>query len=123
MSSSKSSKSSKSNKNTNIPEENIQFSNIQELDDHRNVYLNYDVTKNKLSPIMNKFEKALIIGKRSEMFDGNAMPLIDVPEGLTDPIEIAELELKQGKNPMIIERDNNGVIEYWKVRDLIVDLS
>ena len=123
MSSSKSSKSSKLSKNTNIPEENIQFSNIQELDDYRNVYLNYDVTKNKLSPIMNKFEKALIIGKRSEMFDGNAMPLVDVPEGLTDPIEIAELELKQGKNPMIIERDNNGVIEYWKVRDLIVDLS
>lgn len=118
---SKTSKSSKSNKN--IPDENISFNNLNTLDDYRNVYLNYDVTKNKLSPLADKFEKTIIIAKRAEMISGNGPIFVDVPKGMTDPIEIAELELKQSKNPLIYGRNNNGKVEYWKVRDMIFDLS
>ena len=90
-------------------------------DDYRNLMLNYDPAKNKTSPEMTKYEKALIIGKRATQIANGAIPLIDIPARMTNAIEIAEEELRQKKTPIIVRRDlGNNKYEFWRIRDMNV---
>ena len=90
-------------------------------DDYRSLLLNYDPAKNKTSPDMTKYEKALIIGKRATQIASGAIPLIDVPARMTNAIDIAEEELRQKKTPIIIRRDlGNNKYEFWRIRDMNV---
>jgi len=52
-----------------------------------------------------KFEKARIIGARALQLAYGAPPLIKVPEGTTDPLDLAELEFEKGVIPITIIRD------------------
>jgi len=52
-----------------------------------------------------KFEKARIIGARALQLAYGAPPLIKVPEGITDPLDLAELEFEKGAIPITIIRD------------------
>jgi DNA-directed RNA polymerase subunit K len=52
-----------------------------------------------------KFEKARIIGARALQLAYGAPPLIKVPEGITDPLDLAELEFDKGAIPITIIRD------------------
>ncbi|MCD6248657.1 MAG: DNA-directed RNA polymerase subunit K [Hadesarchaea archaeon] len=51
-----------------------------------------------------RFEKARIIGARALQIEMGAPVLIKVPEGVTDPIDIALLEFEKGAIPMTIVR-------------------
>lgn len=51
-----------------------------------------------------RFEKARVIGARSIQIELGAPVLIDVPEEVTDPIDIATLEFENGAVPMTIVR-------------------
>lgn len=72
------------------------------------------------TPYMTKYEKARILGTRALqircgscsgnnkrprliLFSGNAPVLIDV-EGMTDPLEIAQKELREKKIPLVVRR-------------------
>jgi len=55
-------------------------------------------------PWLTKYERARIISARALQITLGAPVLIDVPSGMHDPIEIAELELKEGVLPIIIRR-------------------
>jgi DNA-directed RNA polymerase subunit K/omega len=79
-------------------------------------YQNYDPSKNKTDPILNQYERAAVIGIRASQIAEGSPVLVDVPEGVEDPIKIAEMELKEKKLCMIICREGR---EYWRVCDLV----
>ncbi|MEM3227338.1 MAG: DNA-directed RNA polymerase subunit K [Candidatus Micrarchaeaceae archaeon] len=51
-----------------------------------------------------KYEKARIIGARALQLAYGAPPLMEVPEGVVDPLELAELEFERGIIPITILR-------------------
>jgi len=74
---------------------------------------------NKTTPYMTKYERARILGTRALQISMNA-PLFVELAGETDPLEIAEKELRAKKIPFIIRRRlPNGESEDWRVADLL----
>lgn len=119
-SSSKSKTSTKENANTKTTENRPYLENI--IEDYRLMLLNYDPKKNTTRPIMSKYEKAFVIGKRATQIERGAEPLIDVPPGIESAVTIAEMELYANLTPFIVERDlGNGVKEIWKIADMIIN--
>ena len=53
---------------------------------------------------LSKFERAKILGIRAEQIAFGGKPAIEVPTDVSDPLEIAKLELQQGRTPLIIRR-------------------
>jgi DNA-directed RNA polymerase subunit K len=49
-----------------------------------------------------KFEKARIIGARALQLAYGAPPLIKVPEGVFDPLALADIEFKEGVIPIVV---------------------
>ncbi len=49
-----------------------------------------------------KFEKARIIGARALQLAYGAPPLVKVPEGMLNPIDLAEVEYEKGVIPITI---------------------
>jgi DNA-directed RNA polymerase subunit K/omega len=110
----------KNNNNEEVNENN--YDTITE--DYRMLLMNYNPKKNITRPLMSKYEKALILGKRATMIANGAEPLVDVEEGETDIIKIAEEELNKKLTPFIIERNlGNGKKELWKIKDMIINLD
>jgi len=79
-------------------------------------YKNYDPSKNKFDPILTLYEFTSCLGIRETQLSEGASPLVDVPEGMESVEDIALLEMKQGKCPLIICREGK---EYWRVCDLV----
>ena len=70
------------------------------------------------TPFLTKYEKARIIGARALQISKNA-PIFVNAENETDPILIAEKELREHKIPFIIRRFlPDGSYEDWAVKDL-----
>lgn len=74
-------------------------------------------------PVMTKYEFTKILGLRSQQICEGALPLVKVPEGMTDSTEIALLELREKKIPFLIKREfSDNYREYWKVKDLQIKM-
>lgn len=115
----KSTKTTKKNTNTNT--NNNETITIHYEPDIREIMNKYDPSKNTSSPIMTKFEKTTILGKRATQIAYGADALFDVPPTMYSVVEIAEEELRLKKTPYIVERDlKNGKFEYWKIADMII---
>lgn len=80
------------------------------------------VDKNHLSyPFLNKYEITKIIGHRANELSQGGRPYINLEPHITDPKEIARMELDQRRLPYIIKRPMpNGTFEYWRLSDLII---
>jgi len=52
-----------------------------------------------------RFERARIIGARALQISMGAPILLDVPAGVVDPIEIAQVEFAKGVIPITVKRD------------------
>jgi DNA-directed RNA polymerase subunit K len=52
-----------------------------------------------------KFEKARVIGARALQLANGAPPLIKVPTGIVEPLDLAELEFSKGVIPITIIRE------------------
>jgi DNA-directed RNA polymerase subunit K len=52
-----------------------------------------------------RFEKARIIGARALQVSLGAPVLLEIPEGMIDPITIAQLEYDKGIIPITVKRD------------------
>lgn len=52
-----------------------------------------------------RFEKARIIGARALQLAYGAPPLIKVPEGINEPLELAEKEFEEGVIPIVVVRE------------------
>lgn len=86
------------------------------------MYEKYSNSKRVTKPFMTRFEKAKILGVRSEMLANGAPALINVPKGITSTYEIATMEYQQKKIPLIIKRKlPNNTFEYWKIDDLVLN--
>ena len=85
------------------------------------MYDTYSNSKRVTKPFMTRFEKAKILGVRSEMIANGAPALINVPRGITSTYEIATMEYNQKKIPLMIKRKlPNNSFEYWKIDDLVL---
>ena len=81
----------------------------------------YKKGEGNTTPFLTKYEKARIIGARALQISKNSPILISTDElgDETDPIAIAEMELRKGKIPFIIRRYlPNGSYEDWPVKEL-----
>ncbi len=80
------------------------------------------VDKNHLSyPFLNKYEITKIIGHRANEISQGARAYLNVPTHITNPKEIARMELEQRRLPYIIKRPMpNGTYEYWRLSDLLI---
>ena len=72
------------------------------------------------TPYLTKYEKARILGTRALQISMGAPVMVEMV-GETDPLEIAQKELRERKIPMIIRRFlPDGTFEDWKVSELKV---
>ena len=70
-------------------------------------------------PFITKYEKARIIGTRTEQLESGANPYIELDNNIVNGRTIAIMEFEQKKIPFIIARPlPNKSLEYWKVSDL-----
>ena len=68
--------------------------------------------------ILTKYEKTRILGTRALQLAMNARTTLNNIQE-TDCLKIAEMELKEKKIPLMIERHlPNGKIEYWKIDEM-----
>ena len=83
-------------------------------------YSKYYTTQKVTSPILTKFERAKLLGVRAEMISAGNSPMVVVPKNIDNAYEIALLELKEKKIPLIIRRYlPNGTTEDWRIEELI----
>jgi len=67
---------------------------------------------------MTKYEKARVLGARALQISLGAPITVDA-KGLTDPLRIAEQELRNGTLPIIVRRFlPDGAYEDWKLSEL-----
>ena len=91
---------------------------IVSIDETYNQY--YTIHK-KTRPFITKFEKAKILGVRAEMISSGSIPLVKIPSDCTSSMEIANLEYKEKKIPLLIRRKfPNGDTEDWRLEELIL---
>jgi len=84
-------------------------------------YQKYLTVKRQSKPYITKYERAKILGVRSQMIAGGDKPLIKVPIHMTDAYEIALLEYNNKRMPLMIRRTNpDGTVEDWRLEDLIL---
>mmetsp|Transcript_422 Transcript_422/g.729 ORF Transcript_422/g.729 Transcript_422/m.729 type:complete len:134 (-) Transcript_422:25-426(-) len=74
------------------------------------------------TPYMTKYERARVLGTRAMQISRNAPVFIELEPHETDPLLIAEKELREKKIPFIIRRYlPDGTYEDWKISDLIIE--
>jgi DNA-directed RNA polymerase I, II, and III subunit RPABC2 len=74
-------------------------------------------------PYLSKYEKARVLSVRSLEISKGAQLMIDNTDNVSNPIELAKMELKEKKIPFIIVRTlPDGSTEEWKVSELL-DIS
>jgi DNA-directed RNA polymerase I, II, and III subunit RPABC2 len=78
--------------------------------------------KNRVTtPFLTKYERARVLGARALQISLGAPVLVDL-EGESDPLLIAEKELRAKKIPLKIRRHlPNGAYEDWSVNELTSD--
>jgi DNA-directed RNA polymerase I, II, and III subunit RPABC2 len=78
-------------------------------------------TEHKSPPFLTVYERTKILGARTNQLAEGAMPFVAVPEYITNPLDIAKLELEQRRLPYIIKRPMpDGTFEYWRLSDLMI---
>ena len=80
-------------------------------------------SKERIStPFMTKYERARILGTRAMQISRNAPVFVELEPHETDPLLIAEKELREKKIPFIIRRYlPDGTYEDWPISDLIIE--
>ena len=95
--------------------------NDEELD-YRTILMNYDFTKNITKPKITKYEKALLVGKRAKQLEEGANANVKVLAGQS-MIDVAEEELRQRLMPFMIKRPIGNLYEYWRIKDMEVNMD
>jgi DNA-directed RNA polymerase subunit K len=71
---------------------------------------------------LTKFERVRIISVRAQQI-ATGSPLFleenEIPEGLTDPIELAKLELEKGRLPILIGRREGEKVSLIALEELL----
>ena len=96
-------------------EENTNFDII----DHIQTYNKIEKQSKKVTiPILSKYEKARIIGIRAQQLADGAISVIKIPSYVKNTVEIAEIELKERKIPLIVRRIlSKDIYEDWRIEE------
>jgi len=112
----------KAEKNMNIVEDEPENTEIDIIEnDYRILMKEYDVSKNKFSNVLTKFELAVILGKRATQIASGAHTSIEYKPGMT-LLQIVEEELEQRKTPYMIKRTVGNYSEFWRLDDMEINL-
>ncbi len=77
--------------------------------------------KRTTTPYLTKYERARLLGTRALQISMNAPVMVDL-QGESDPLEIAQKELREKKIPLMVRRYlPDGSWEDWSVEELIVE--
>jgi DNA-directed RNA polymerase I, II, and III subunit RPABC2 len=77
--------------------------------------------KHTSPPFLTVYERTKILGTRTNQLAEGARPFVDVPEYVTNPLDIAKMELEQRRLPFIVKRPMpDGTFEYWRLSDLLI---
>lgn len=72
-------------------------------------------------PFLTIYERTKILGTRTNQLAEGAKPFVSVPDYVTEPLEIAKMELEQRRLPFIVKRPMpDGTFEYWRLSDLLL---
>ncbi len=99
------------------------FKIVSNQDTYSEYYTSNKITK----AILTKFEKAKLLGIRSEMIsNGSPLFIKDIPKNIhlsnNPSYDLALLEFKERKIPLLIRRYlPNGSHEDWRLEDMIVN--
>ena len=92
------------------------------LDDAPRIEASHPNRERITSRYMTKYERARVLGTRAMQISRNAPVMVELSAHETDPLVIAEKELRDGKMPFIIRRYlPDGSYEDWKIEELIID--
>jgi len=95
--------------------------NIDIITSNNITYENYYRQNKKTKPFITKYEKTKILGVRAQMLASGSPPMISVPSHIKNTIDIAEMEYKEKKIPLMIRRYlPNKHYEDWRLTDLII---
>lgn len=87
----------------------------------KDVMSSYDPSSNKTSPIITRYERAKLLGIRTEQIARGSKPMITVADDSVPCCDIAMEEMLQKKTPFVLVRNMpDGSHEYWKIKDMIV---
>jgi DNA-directed RNA polymerase subunit K/omega len=71
-------------------------------------------------PCLTQLEKAAILGARATQLEANAPPNVTVPFGMTDPMDVARLELASNAIPLKLARPlPDGTVDVVRVSALL----
>ena len=80
------------------------------------------IKERETSRFLTKYERAKILGERAIQISNGAKVMVDVDEGVWDPMIIAEKELREKKIEYIVRRYlPDGSYEDWDLNELIFD--
>ena len=80
------------------------------------------IKERETSRFLTKFERAKILGERAIQISNGAKALIEIDEGVWDPMAIAEKELREKKINYVVRRYlPDGSYEDWNLNELIFD--
>ena len=74
------------------------------------------------SRFLTKYERAKVLGERAIQISNGAKVMVEIEEGVWDPMIIAEKELREKKIEYIVRRYlPDGTYEDWDLNELIFD--
>ena len=80
------------------------------------------VNERETSRFLTKYERAKILGERAIQISNGEKVMVEVDEGVWDPLAIAEKELREKKIEYIVRRYlPDGSYEDWDLNELIFD--
>ena len=86
------------------------------------IYENYEMNKkkNKTDNRLTKYEKTKILGLRAQQIATGSPVFTEIPDGMTNVIDIAKKELNERKIPFIVKRKiKENEYDYWKLDEMI----
>jgi DNA-directed RNA polymerase subunit K/omega len=105
-----------------LSEENTPFDmNIDIIASNHSTYEEYYTKNKKTQPFITKYEKTKLLGVRAQMLASGSPAMVFVPSHITNTLDIAEMEYKEKKIPLLIRRNlPNKQFEDWRLKDLII---
>ena len=80
------------------------------------------IQERETSRFLTKYERAKILGERAIQISNGAKVMVEVDEGVWDPMIIAEKELREKKIDYIVRRYlPDGTYEDWDLNEIIFD--
>ena len=80
------------------------------------------IQERETSRFLTKYERAKVLGERAIQISNGAKVMVEIEEGVWDPMIIAEKELREKKIEYIVRRYlPDGTYEDWDLKELIFD--